>query len=78
MYTHIGDNLIIKNRDVIGIFDVKSIEASRENKRVQFEMKENNLTGKSVILMQDGKKYKETFSPISVSTLKKRLEKGII
>lgn len=78
MYTHIGDNLIIKNRDVIGIFDVKSIEASRENKRIQFEMKENNLTGKSVILMQDGQKFKETFSPISVSTLKKRLEKGII
>ncbi len=78
MYTHIGDSLIVKTRDVIGIFDIKSIESSRENKRIQFEMKENNVTGKSVILMQDGKKYKEIFSQISVNTLKKRLEKGII
>lgn len=78
MYTHIGDGLIVKTRDVIGIFDIKSIESSRENKRIQFEMKENNVTGKSVILMQDGKKYKEIFSQISVNTLKKRLEKGII
>lgn len=78
MYTHIGDSLIVKTRDVIGVFDIKSIESSRENKRIQFEMKENNVTGKSVILMQDGKKYKEIFSQISVNTLKKRLEKGII
>ena len=51
MYTHIGNNLILKNKDIIGIFDKKTIDSSRENKRIQFQMnfkkenwERNNLT----------------------------------
>ncbi|MBQ9315049.1 MAG: DUF370 domain-containing protein [Clostridia bacterium] len=88
MYTHVGNGMILKNKDVIGIFDMKTIQSSRENKRIQFELKnkkiiDNNsqsktLEIKSVILMDKGNnEYIEEISPIAVSTLKKRLEKGI-
>lgn len=77
MYTHIGDDKIVKTKDVIAIFDIKTIEQSKQNKRIQFEMKRKNLKGESVILMQDGKDYTEITSKISVATLKKRIENGI-
>ena len=40
MFTHIGDGVIIKTKDILGIFDIKTINSSRENKKLQFEMKE--------------------------------------
>ena len=77
MYTHIGDGVILKSKDIIGIFDMRTIESSRENKRIQFEIQEKKAEGKSVILMAEGEKYVNVFSPISVATLKKRIEKGL-
>ena len=78
MYTHIGNGILLKTKDVIAIFDMKTIQSSRENKRIQFKIKENNLVGKSVILKEtEIGKYDEEVSEIAVSTLKKRLEKGI-
>ena len=77
MYTHIGDGVIIKSKDIIGIFDMKAIETSRENRKIQFEIKEKKAEGKSVILMEQGERYENIFSPISVATLKKRIEKGL-
>lgn len=78
MFTHIGDGIILKSKDIIGIFDMKTINTSRENKRIQFELKEKNLDGKSVILLQDKDKITNLVSQISVATLKKRIEKGIL
>ena len=77
MYTHVGDGIILKSKEIIGIFDVKAINASRQNKRIQFNMKEKKLDGKSIILMGNDGNYKEEVSKISVSTLKKRIEKGL-
>lgn len=75
MYTHIGNGNIIKNKNVIGIFDMKTIEASRNNLRIQYKLKEKNLTGKSVILKETKNgEYDEEVSEIAVSTLKKRFE----
>ncbi len=77
MYTHIGNSLILKNKDIIGIFDKKTIDASRENKRIQFQMKDLKEDIKSIILLQENERYIEIFSQISSATLKKRIEKGI-
>lgn len=78
MYTHIGNGMIIKNKDIIAIFDMKTIQSSRENKRIQFKIKENNLNGKSVILKEISKNnYDEYVSEIAVSTLKKRFEREV-
>ena len=77
LFTHIGDGVILKTKNIIGIFDIKTINASRENKRLQFEMKEKKLDGNSIILMQENDEYINQVSQISVSTLKKRVEKGI-
>ena len=75
MYTHIGNGNIIKNKNVIGIFDIKTIEASRNNLRIQYKLKEKNLTGKSVIVREtENGEYDEEVSEIAVSTLKKRFE----
>ena len=75
MYTHIGNGNIIKNKNVIGIFDMKTIEASRNNLRIQHKLKERNLTGKSVIVKETKNgEFDEEVSEIAVSTLKKRFE----
>ena len=71
MYTHVGNGVILKSKEIIGIFDMKTIEASRENKRIQFNLKEKNLEGKSIILMTNGDKFVEEVSQISVYTLKR-------
>lgn len=78
MYTHIGNGIIIKDKDVIGIFDMKTINSSKENKRIQYVLKQKGLEGKSVILKEtrDGN-YIEDVSDIAVSTLKKRLNNSI-
>ena len=57
LYTHVGDGVILKSKDIIGLFDMKAIESSRENKRIQFEIQEKKAEGKSVILMEEGEKY---------------------
>lgn len=78
MYTHIGNGTIIKNKDVIGVFDMKTIQSSRNNLRIQHHLKEKNLEGKSVILKETKEgTFEEVVSDIAVSTLKKRLAKGI-
>ena len=77
MFTHVGDGVILKSKDIIGIFDMKTINASRENLRIQFELKEKNLDGNSVILLQENDRFVNQVSLISVATLKKRIEKGI-
>ena len=78
MYTHIGNGNIIKNKDVIGVFDWETIQSSRNNLRIQFQFKEKNQKGKSIIIKEIEKgKYQEEVSDIAVSTLKKRLEKGL-
>ena len=77
MFTHVGDGVILKTKDIIGIFDMKTINASRENKRIQFEIKEKKLEGNSVILVEENDRFENQVSQISVATLKKRVEKGI-
>ncbi len=80
MYTHIGNGNILKTKDIIGVFDIRTIEASRNNKRICYELNrkygEQKLYAKSVVLMQSKDDYTEEISQVAVSTLKKRLEKG--
>lgn len=79
MYTHIGNGVVLKNKDIIGIFNMETIQNSRNNLRIQHELKERNLTGKSVILMESEKgKYIEDVSKVAVTTLQKRIERGIL
>ena len=103
MYTHIGNGIILKNKEVIGIFNIKTMQNSRENKRMLLEIQKieykgfekeeldlrkskiknrkmtmKDFTNKSVILIEsDDDENKYVVSQIAVSTLKKRLEKGV-
>ena len=79
MYTHIGNGMIVKNKDVIGVFDWKTIQESKQNKRIQYQLQQKKLTGKAVIVKEiENGEATELVSDISVATLKKRLEKGIV
>lgn len=82
MYLHLGENTVVCDRDIIGIFDIENTSVSKHTKEflnvagrgsrtfnVSYEMP------KSFIVCCD-KKEKETvyISQISASTLKKRAE----
>lgn len=38
MYTHIGNGIILKTKDIIGIFDINTIQTSRDNKRILIDI----------------------------------------
>ena len=94
MYTHIGNGKVLKNKEIIGIFNVKTLQPSRDNKRMMITLakmeneeetpqkkmqKEITVNSKSVIVMDSDSYYENHYelSMIAVSTLKKRLEKGL-
>ena len=45
MYTHIGNGKIVKNENIIGIFNIDTLKVSRENRKilVDIEKIENQL-----------------------------------
>ena len=78
MYTSFGDGIILKNKDIIAIFDVGTIKASNQNRRLKYIMDKKKFDGKSIVLIDTEDETQENvFSNISVSTLKKRIEKGL-
>jgi len=80
-----GNGMVLKNKEIIGIFDAKTIQASRENRKIIWEVKkiekkkkEEELRCNSIILMDSmDEENQYEITQIAVSTLKKRLEKGI-
>ena len=81
MYLHIGNHILCDDRDLIGIFDLDNLTASRESTEFleQYEKNQNliNIGGKfdlpkSLILIQKGDKEILYMSPITSSTLYKR------
>ena len=81
MYLHIGNHILCDDRDLIGIFDLDNLTASRESTEFleQYEKTQNliNIGGKfdlpkSLILIQKGDKDILYMSPITSSTLYKR------
>ena len=81
MYLHIGNHILCDDRDLIGIFDLDNLTASRESTEFleQYEKKQNLINigdkfdlPKSLILIQKGDKDILYMSPITSSTLYKR------
>lgn len=65
MLLHIGENNIVKTKEIIGVFDIQSLKKSDENEKLL-----DNIGNNKTIIVADNKKY---FSNISVSTINKRL-----
>lgn len=79
MYLHIGKNIVLNNKTIIGIFDIESIKNSSEDFLNNLEkevIKTEEEEDKSIILVKNNKKYKGYITNISSTTLEKRAING--
>ena len=81
MYLHIGNGVSVKEKDIIGIFDLDTSTVSKTTKRFLNEKsKEGNLEytdsdlPRSYVFCSEGDKYKVKLSRISSIGLKQRID----
>lgn len=81
MYLHAGGQVVIRKKDIVGIFDIDNMnteETMKEFLRRAEKKGETSLAGeglpKSFILVKNEKEEKVIFSPISAQRLIKRAE----
>lgn len=79
MYLHLGNNYIIKQKDLIAIYNIESIKDTAEYKSLIKELEEKHLLiksesiePKSLIIVKDEDKILGYFSNISSTTIAKR------
>ncbi len=81
MYLHLGNDVVVRNKDIIGIFDIENTSTGQITKdflnhntdtqiSVSFDMPKSFIVCKNV-----NNKESIYISPISVATLKKRFLK---
>ncbi len=76
MYLYLGDDILVKTRDIIAIIDKKSIKSSTimenfHHHRTDTSFYERQELAKSIIVTTEQIYY----SPLATSTLKKRTQK---
>ena len=76
MYIHLGQNVIVNEKDITGIFDLDNTTIEKSTREYIYNAEKENrvetITGdlpKSFVTMSNGKVY---ISPISSKTLQKR------
>lgn len=81
MFLHIGNNIVIDTREIIGIFDINSLKKGKEFYKMHQELKKNKQVmdfsdgnEKSYILLKKGEKIMTYISNISSLTLSKRIK----
>ncbi len=81
MYLHIGNGVSVKEKDIIGIFDLDTSTVSKTTKKfVNEKSKEGNLEytdsdlPRSFVFCSEGGKYKIKLSRISSIGLKQRID----
>ena len=81
MFVHIGNNIILKQEDIIGIFNIKAIKNTNEYIKVINNLKENNKLIKienteenTLIITEKNKIIKGYITNISSVTIEKRLK----
>ncbi|SHJ84701.1 protein of unknown function [Hathewaya proteolytica DSM 3090] len=81
MFLHLGKNIVVPIEDIIGIFDMETTMYScdtaqflRLSEEDGFVERINNKRPKSFIIAEVDKKSKVFLSPISSTTLAKRVE----
>lgn len=76
MYVHIGNDVMLKSKDIIGILDIETLKQSRSNLRILNMLKDQSPDVKSVIIIEREGKCEEIFTIISTTTIKNRIEKN--
>ena len=81
MFLHLGENVVVPIKDIIGIFDLQNsmygsdtVQFLRMAEEDGFVEKITNEKPKSFVIAEVNKKSKIYLSPISSSTLNKRSE----
>ena len=81
MYLHVGDERLIHNEEIIGIFNMQYIKNTREYKSMYKDLEENDNIidlsegeGKSFILVEKNKEKKGYVAKIGANTILKRLK----
>lgn len=83
MYLHIGDDLIVREKDIIGIFDFETSTLSKHTKKYLQDKEKKHMTlavsdqlPKAFVVVQKNKEHgsKVFFTLVSSLTLKKRAE----
>ena len=84
MYLHIGGNSIVKNENVIGVFDLDSVTISKRTREYLESAQKKDIVinisddvPRSFILCADRKGETVYLSQISSQTLYKRMGSGI-
>ena len=80
MFLHIGKDVVLQSKNIIGIFDIESLEKSNISKTFLEDLKNKNLiynvsdgVNKSLVISKDNDKIKGYISNISSTTLNKRI-----
>lgn len=80
MYLNIGKEYILKDKDIIGIFNIDYIKNTKEYKGMYKSLEENSLITKvseekekTFILIESNKNKKGYITNIGVNTIAKRL-----
>ena len=81
MFLHLGENVVVPIKDVIGIFDLQSTKYSSDTNQFLFFFEEDGFVEritkenpKSFVIAEVDKKSKIYLSPISSTTLTKRTD----
>ncbi|MBQ9749339.1 MAG: DUF370 domain-containing protein [Clostridia bacterium] len=84
MYLHVGNNKNIREKDIIGIFDMDMCTVSSITKKFLSDAQRNDLVvsakdeiPKSFVLYKENGKYMICFSQISTSALLGRTESNL-
>ena len=81
MYLHAGGNVVVRDKDIIGIFDIDNMNTEetmkdflrRAERNGKTRIAGDNLPKSFILLMEDGKEG-VVFSQISAHSLIKRIE----
>jgi len=81
MFLHLGNDCVVKTKNIVGIFDIENTSVSKDTKTFLADVSRQgeviyvtNELPKSFVVCKDGENIKTYISQISVQTLKKRLE----
>ena len=86
MYLHIGENVSVFSKDIVGIFDIDKTTTKGETRNFLSHSEKdgssitisNGMPRSFIVMSKKGSDIKQEvyISPISVSTLKQRYRKG--
>ena len=81
MFVHIGNNIILKQEDIIGIYNIKAIKNTNEYIKIINNLKKNNKLIKienteenTLIITEKNKIIKGYITNISSVTIEKKLK----